>query len=285
MGQETGIQWATHTWNPWRGCAKVSEGCAHCYAEAMSVRNPKVLGIWGNDGTRPFGSDAYMRQPYRWDREAAHDGIRSRVFCGSLMDIFECRDDLLEQRRRVLMTAYECHHLDWLFLTKRPQNIKPCLEAATHMHYPHENWLELQMRTPRYNWWLGCTVENHRRAVERIDVLLDVPAKVRFLSCEPLLEPLDLSPWLATGGIDWVIVGGESNQGGATARMFDISWAEEIVEQCKAYNVPCFVKQFGSVPVADGLGLKLRERHGGDMNEWPDWMRVRQIPRLHIVSY
>lgn len=278
MGRETGIQWATHTWNPWRGCAKVSAGCQNCYAAAMSVRNPAVLGTWGPEGARPLGNAAYWRQPYRWDREAADAGDRARVFCGSLMDVWEDRPDLIGPRDRVLMTAYECHNLDWLFLSKRPQNVLRLLAQARHLRAPREDWLGLQRRATRPNWWFGCTVENRQMVCERIPWLMGVPARVRFLSCEPLLESIDLTPWLALGGIHWVIVGGESNQGGAKARPFDLEWAEEIVTQCKAHKVPCFVKQMGSVPVAGGLGLKLKDRHGGDAEEWPEWMRVRQLP-------
>ncbi len=280
MAENTTIQWCDHTWNPWRGCARVSPGCDHCYAEALSRRNPAVLGVWGEDGTRPQGNAAYWRLPYRWDRTAERDGARHKVFCGSLMDIWEDRPDLLEPRRRVLWTAYECQCLDFLFLTKRPQNIGMLLRAATVLstETPHDNWLNLQTRSPRPNWWLGCTVEDMPRARERIPELVAIPARVRFLSCEPLLEPLDLSPWLEQGGIRWVIVGGESNQGGATARPFDLEWCEEIVEQCRAAGVPCFVKQLGSRPVAAGLGLRLADRHGGIPTEWPDWLRVRQFP-------
>lgn len=273
MAQDTKIQWADHTWNPWRGCAKISEGCANCYAAAMSVRNPKVLGTWGVDGERPLGNAAYWRQPYAWDRQATDAGERRRVFCGSLMDFWEDRPDLVDPRYRALDAAYDCTKLDWLFLSKRPQNALPLLRR----HYP-AFWGAMR-RQSVHNWWFGCTVESYRRAVERIPVLCEIPARVRFLSCEPLLEPLDLSPWLEKGGIHWVIVGGESNQGGEKARPFDLEWAEEIVEQCRQHGVACFVKQMGSRPVAAGLGLKLKDRHGGDWDEWPDWMRVRQVPK------
>lgn len=279
--ENTGIQWATHTWNPWRGCERVSEGCDHCYAEAMSHRNPGVLGVWttaDEPGTRPLGNETYLRQPYAWDRKAAETKDRPRVFLGSLMDVWEDRTDLLGIRERVLMTAYECHHLNFLFLTKRPQNITRLLALARHRHHPHDDWLELQTRATRPNWWMGCTVENAARARERIPVLREVPAALRFLSVEPLLEPLDLSPFLAKGGIGWVIVGGESDQGGARARPFDLEWCEEVVNACRAFKVPVFVKQIGSRPVTAGLGYRIRERHGGDPDEWPEWMRVREVP-------
>lgn len=278
MGFQTRIEWCDHTWNPWRGCEKISEGCDHCYAAAMSVRNPSVLGIWtdrehGEEGTRPQGNDAYMRMPFRWDREHGLASSRGRVFCGSLMDIWEDREELLEVRQDVLTTSVICDSLDWLFLTKRPQNIEKLLKTV------HFDYREKQYAEPYSNWWLGCTVENLSRAKERIDVLRSVPAAIRFLSVEPLLEPLDLCPWLAKGGIHWVIVGGESSQGGAKARCFDTEWAEEIVTQCRAYKIPVFVKQMGSRPIVGGLGLLLKDRHGGNMEEWPEWLRVRELPK------
>src|ERR1043165_5717693 len=101
MGAESKIEWCRHTFNPWRGCTKVSAGCAHCYAETRSKRNPKVLGIWGDDGTRPIGSDAYWKQPFAWDRASREAGERHRVFCASLADVFEARGELDEPRQRL----------------------------------------------------------------------------------------------------------------------------------------------------------------------------------------
>jgi protein gp37 len=230
-----------------------------------------VLGTWGPDGTRPAASATYWRQPDKWDDEARDAGRRARVFCGSMMDIFEARTDLLEPRQRVWNTVYRTGWLDWLLLTKRPQNIPGMLPQLKY----GPGW------PPKAGWphvWLGTTVEDQKRADERIPALCAVPAAVRFLSCEPLLEPLDLSHWLATGGVHWVIVGGESAQGGRPARPFELGWCEEVVNQCRDAGVPCFVKQMGSRPLTDGLGLRLKDRHGGDEAEWPEWLRVRQLP-------
>jgi protein gp37 len=224
-----------------------------------------------------------MSQPYRWNRIAQEGRDRARVFCGSLMDFFEDRDDLLGVRELTLMIAYQTNWLDWLFLTKRPQNIRPLLKLARHGHHPNENWLSLQERATRYGWWFGATVENRLRARERIDILRDVPAKVRFLSVEPMLEPFDLSPWLAKGGIHWVICGGES---GPRARNFDLSWMEEVVGACRAYKVPVFCKQTGSNARAEGISLKLIDRKGEDVTGWPEppwggeW--PREIPAVSV---
>jgi protein gp37 len=110
--------------------------------------------------------------------------------------------------------------------------------------------------------------------------LLAVKAELRFLSCEPLLEPVDLTPWLKDGGIGWVIVGGESNQGGAAARPFDLEACESVVGQCRDHGVPVFVKQFGSNPVAGLQRLRLLSKHGSEPEEWPNVLQVRQEPTL-----
>jgi protein gp37 len=106
VGKDTGIQWTDHTFNPWRGCQKVSPGCQHCYAETLSARNPSVLGEWGPNGRRAIASESYWRQPLAWDRAAARDGVRRRVFCASLADVFEDRPELTPSRcRRCLMSG------------------------------------------------------------------------------------------------------------------------------------------------------------------------------------
>lgn len=287
MGANTSIQWAHHTFNPWRGCARVSPGCDHCYAEAMSRRNPAVLGTWGEGGSRPVAAEAYWRQPVRWCDEARMARRNSRVFCASLADVFEDRRDLDCHRERLFRLAYRTRTLvggglKWMFLTKRPQSIMPLLRLARHEHPPNQTWGEILDRDgqpPLPSWWFGTTVEDQRRADERLPHLLAVKAELRFLSCEPLLEPVDLTPWLR-GGIGWVIVGGESSQGGARARDCDLDAVDSLVGQCRDAKVPVFVKQLGSRPVAPGLGLlRLKDRHGGEPEEWPDGMRVREVPQ------
>lgn len=309
MAENSKIQWCTHTFNPWRGCTKVSEGCLNCYAEAGSKRNPGVMGIWGPQGTREIAAEAQWRLPVKWNRWAANgtchicaghgrslagrgpkcepcegagygEPYRARVFCASLADVFEGRDTMPQAsweavegaRRRLFLTIATTSHLDWLLLTKRPENILD----SYRQHWAYgSDW-------PKPNIWLGTSVENQQRADERIPHLIQAPAAVRFLSCEPLLGPLDLEPWLGKGlgnmtdGIDWVIVGGES---GHHARVFDITWAEEIVEQCRAHKVACFVKQFGARPAADGQLLQLVSRKGDDLNDWPEHLLVREFPQ------
>ena len=131
---------------------------------------------------------------------------------------------------------------------------------------------------PWPNVWLGTTVEDQQRADERLPHLVSVPAVVRFLSCEPLLERVDLTRWLPWGfrrGIDWVIIGGESGPG---ARPFMLHWARDLVAQCRGAGVAPFVKQLGSRPTDSITDVHLRDSAGGDMAEWPADLRVREFP-------
>jgi len=130
MGQDSKIEWTHHTFNPWRGCTKVSPGCTNCYAETLSHRNPKVLGVWGDKGTRVVASDSMWREPIKWDREAREAGERRRVFCASLADVFEDREELDEPRFRLLRLIASTTNLDWLLLTKRPDRIEPILKRT-----------------------------------------------------------------------------------------------------------------------------------------------------------
>ena len=126
MGRETKIEWCDHTFNPWRGCSEESEGCRNCYARQWARRNPGQFGVWGENGYRAFGLTKAWKEPLRWNRQAEKDGVRRRVFCGSMMDLFERLPrehpqalELVEARVRLFNLAQDCSHLDWLFLTKR----------------------------------------------------------------------------------------------------------------------------------------------------------------------
>lgn len=274
MGEYSSISWTDHTFNPWRGCTKVSPGCKFCYADRQSKRNPKVLGIWGNEGTRVLAAEAHWQLPYKWNRIAEHDGVRFKVFCASLADIFEdwqgqmtdskedpllnCRIEPLslgDVRKRLWMVILDTACLDWLLLTKRPENIGKMM--------PHGDWP---------NVWLGTSVESQEYA-PRLDLLIDAPQRVpvRFCSAEPLLSLLSIQSVLSPKGINWVIVGGES---GGQARLFRSNWAQSLIGQCYAQNVACFIKQVGDNP--DNVSLK--SHHGTDMRLWPQWMQVQDFP-------
>lgn len=467
--QSSKIQWCTHTFNPWRGCTKVSEGCRNCYAETMSNINHATLGIWGPNGTRVVANPSQWKLVDDWN-EWARDGVcpvcagsrkkvkdckncdgtgevepyQARVFCASLGDVCErtnitpqwsngnvfcfsggslCNSMTREQAERAglrigtlddVRTLLFEHidrtpYIDWLLLTKRPENILQVvprrksfrsmriLDSATlkelpiEMFEPHEDWakrlhdgqslerlnqrggisvfeaiqiLTSDIRMPvdrasftetakagftvqlqslasrwgvfRENVWWGTSVESEN-VLWRIDELCKVPAACRFVSMEPMLEPIDLSSHLGNAGdnqyrcslcrerasvktlqedesgrkthafcggevcieqnarhfspIDWVIVGGES---GSEARTFQINWARDIRDQCKAAGVAFFMKQMGDDPTEwhqhlwGGNGglipLGLIEDKGGDPSEWPDDLRIREMPFTPVTT-
>lgn len=249
------ISWTHHTFNPWRGCTKISAGCDHCYAELMSGRNPKVLGEWGKEGIRIIGSEAYWQHPVKWNKAAEAAGERRRVFCASLADVFEGQDTMPEAswkpveaaRWRLWQLIEATPNLDWLLLTKRPEKI---MNGEVRM--PRE-WIGWHF--PK-NVWIGTSVEDQAAADTRIPHLLQVPAKVRFLSCEPLLGQLDLAsinigelnvnPMLRLSRfaphIHWVIVGGES---GPKARPLSPVWVRLLRNQCLDAGAAFHFKQWG----------------------------------------
>lgn len=286
MGKGTKIQWAHHSWSPWIGCTKVSQGCRFCYAETLMTRRPRWANSWGPEGERVRTSESYWKKPYRWNRKAKEKGIRYRVF-PSLCDPFEEHPSIkaswaLEFYQLIRRTP----HLDWLLLTKRPENAKRCTP-------PHwwTNW-------PK-NLWVGTSVEDQEAANERIPELLKIPAPIRFLSCEPLLKPIDIDEAMYgsdergmnafgfTDGVgheamlQWIIVGGES---GPNARPMDLAWARDIIRQCRTAEVPVFMKQLGARPML-GPGdtfklnpIQITDPKGGDPSEWPEDLRIREFP-------
>ena len=232
MSKDSHIEWTHHTFNPWWGCTKISPGCTHCYAETWAKR----LGqnVWGTGAPRRELSSSYWREPFAWNEEAARRGARARVFCASMADVFEDRRDLDERRARLWRLIDETPNLDWLLLTKRPQNVKRLAPWAHH-------WPE--------NVWLGATAENQRWLDRRMPHLISLNARVLFLSCEPLLGFLDLSQWIdgAKRGqyrcIDWIIGGGES---GYHARPMHPEWLTTLRDQCIAAGIKFHFKQWGN---------------------------------------
>jgi protein gp37 len=293
MGALTHIQWATHTFNPWVGCTKVSPGCTNCYAEAYDKRiggvpkhqraDPSMPQLrWGKGAPRTRTSEAYWRQPLKWNRIASELGKRHRVFCASLADVFDSDGVDVSTLADLARLIKQTPSLDWLLLTKRPENFWRWKTATAQSASAPIRWPD--------NVWLGVTVENQKQALERIPLLIAQSAAVRFLSCEPLLEAIDLSYWMPA--LQWVIVGGES---GPKARVFDVAWARDLVRQCKLYGVSAFVKQLGAAACDPenglaGAGLKVHpdasmlvsqrliDSAGGDWSEWPADLRVRELP-------
>jgi protein gp37 len=244
----TAFFWWHHTFNPWWGCVKIANqefgsGCDHCYAESYAKLRSSE-NVWGPHAPRRFLSDAHWKQPLRWNKAAQAAGVRRNVFCASMGDVFECRADLVIHRARLLELIDVTPHLNWLIPTKRPQNIKKLLPES----YANAR-----------NLWIGTTVEHQHAADTRIPYLLDCNrVAFRFLSCEPLLGPVDIRQYLRPNkngaNIDWVIVGGES---GGHSRPMNPIWAVSLIRQCEETGVPVFFKQWG-----DYLPTKFVEING-----------------------
>jgi protein gp37 len=325
------IQWTDHTFNPWEGCTKVSPGCEHCYAEARNVRFAGGKN-WGKGAPRRRTSVNNWRQPLKWDRDARimsanaaaeiYDSggtnyHRPRVFCASLADWLD--DEVqIEWLADLLKLIHDTPNLDWLLLTKRPENWNNRIQSAlwkieglepdddgdsedlpaTETGVMLNDWIGLN---PPPNVWVGTTIENQFYADKRIPQLLQIPARVRFLSCEPLLEDINFPlaapcgyycecdspnvdwpnghrPGHGLTGIHWVICGGES---GAGARDFHVDWARSLRDQCAAAGVPFFMKQMGANSRGNEMDkwVTRLSKKGGDMAEWPQELRVRQFPK------
>jgi protein gp37 len=320
-----GISWTDATWNPIRGCSRVSEGCRNCYAERTAIRYATPHKFAGGDqsiavnragpyyglvkstssGPRWTGEVRFVEEaldlPVRWKKPR-------RIFVNSMSDLFHEKVEagwivsIFDVMRR-------CPQHTFQILTKRAELMR--------------DWMAVSIygRDPLPNVWLGVSVENQETADERIPLLLQTPAAVRWVSYEPALGPADFTRWLkvkrsdaplafrqiavnnvfaaeSSIGLDWIVVGGES--GGPGARPFDLAWARSTIAQCRAAGVPVFCKQLGSFPVWDGCGLVannppgptvhdaafgremtwllLRDRKGGDPQEWPSDLRVREFP-------
>lgn len=242
MAENSKIEWCHHTFNPWEGCVKVSPECDNCYAETRDKRMHNGSN-WGKDALRLYHTDAYWKQPRRWNRAAEEAGEPARVFAGSLCDVAEDRADLEAYRWELQTLIYDTRWLHWLLLSKRPQNFNRMFGSVMEFT----------------NVWAGTTV-GVRSSLWRIDALRETPAAVRFLSLEPLLEDLGT---LDLEGIHWVIVGGESGRG---ARPMHPDWARSLRDQCVEAKVPCFVKQLTK------NGRKI------PYNEWPEDLQVREFP-------
>lgn len=340
----TKIQWTEATWNPVRGCSRVSAGCDNCYAMRQAHRQSRPGAAY--DGLTRIGKRGVdwagfarlvpeqLDQPLRWKRPR-------KIFVNSMSDLFH-ESLTFEEIAAVWGIMHEARQHTFQVLTKRPKRAAEffawvaaqakaqrtgddygivCQHRAYmalevlggHNRFPLHHVKETFRRWPwpSLNVWLGVSGENQKTVDDRASVLLELPAAVRFISLEPLLEEVTIWAYLkgelrdrslvALGGapmhgLDWVIVGGESGNG---ARLFDVTWAEDIVRQCRDANVACFVKQLGAVPFDSresdrttdephpqgaahdaSCRLDLSDRKGGDMAEWPEPLRVRQFPEV-----
>ncbi len=234
MAENSKIEWTDHTFNPWIGCQKVSPGCDHCYAEAMmDHRYGRVQ--WGPHGERKRTAPANWRKPLQWAKLPS--ARRQRVFCASLADVFDnqvpkqWRADLFELIRQT-------PELDWLLLTKRPQNIRKMLPEDWGDGYP--------------NVWLGTTAEDQERYDQRWPVLDGLKARVKFISYEPAIGPLHIGRYATVP--DWLICGGESGTG---ARHMEYGWAKRALEDAARCRVAFFMKQMtGKAPIPADLLIR-----------------------------
>ena len=311
MADNTGISWTDATWNPIRGCSKVSAGCKNCYAEKVAARfsgpgqpyeGTVRDGRW--NGQIRLVPDMLSR-PLKWRRHR-------RIFVDSMSDLFH-EGVPFEYVAAVFGVMAACPQHTFQVLTKRPER------ALEFFEWVQSEW-EAERMAPAYcrtstqtdivrgaailrdanvgikvttepwplpNVHLGVSVEDQATADARIPVLLQCPAAVRFVSYEPALGPVDFygPGWFVDGpegpGLDWIIVGGES---GPNARPFDVAWARSTIAQCRAASVACFVKQLGARPEFNGaMGFvseqwKLKDKAGADPAEWPEDLRVQEFP-------
>lgn len=297
------IEWTERTWQVTAGCTKVSSGCAHCYAETMANRLAGMARADQAAGREPKGKAPYLHvlnDAGRWNGELRllHDRLTeplkwkkpTTVFVNSMSDLFH-EAVPFEFVDKVWAVMALCPQHTFQVLTKRPERMAEYLArtgksiahidiAARSLGYTVMYEGHGMIRWPLPNVWLGTSVEDQKAADERIPHLLRCPAAVRFLSCEPLLGPVDLTKslgWrsafgclsedpaasaidnLCRCGLHWVIVGGES---GPNARPCSVDWIRAVVQQCKAAGVPCFVKQLGAYVLDPVAG-------GPDYEEWP----------------
>lgn len=270
MGENSAIAWTDHTFNPWIGCQKVSDACDNCYAETWDKRFKGER--WGPHAVRTRTADANWRKPFKWNKDARVSSERQRVFCASLSDWLDNHKSILPQWRNDLFYMIDATpNLDWLLLTKRPHNYR---QFAPRYWSPYPK-----------NVWLGTTVEGQKAAEQRLWDLCQCLGKIKFISYEPALGPLDLTcvktpefgetfnaltGELSTGGfvgrIGWVIAGGES---GPNYRPSDPDWFRSLRDQCIAHDVPFLFKQYGGKTRKE-IDAKGRELDGVVWNEFPE---------------
>ena len=235
MGKNTLIAWATDTFNPWWGCVEVSPACKFCYARTFSKR--VGFDLWGQSKPRRFFSEKHWLEPLKWNVEAAESGVKRRVFCASMADVFEDHRDLDIWREKLWRLIERTDHLIWLLLTKRP-------ECALRM---------LPWKKCPKNVWFGVTMEDQEWLDKRLPAFKEVQADTKFVSIEPMLGEMDLSPLKDVA--KWVIVGEESGHG---SRPTDHDWVRKARDWCLSNGVSFFLKQMVqdrkmvSTPVFDG---------------------------------
>lgn len=246
MSDQTKIEWTDATWNPIRGCTKISPGCAHCYAETFAERFRGVPGHPYQQGFDLRLVPEKLNDPLKWSKP-------KMIFVNSMSDLFhkDVSDDYI---LRVVRVMQEANHHTYQVLTKRSERLRDMLQT------------KLRAAADESHIWWGVSVEDKKHGLPRMEHLRAAPARVRFLSVEPLLEDLGT---LNLDGIHWIIVGGESGHG---ARPMQKEWVISIRGQCRAANVPFFFKQWGGVR----KGKAGRELDGETCDGMPDTMSIRR---------
>lgn len=269
MGK-TSISWTDYTLNFWIGCHKVSEGCKFCYAENYSDRYK--LAVWGNEGTRHITSSKNWQNAFAWNNKAKEDGIRYRVFTSSLSDIMEDRDELIETRNKMFEIIENTPNLDWLLLTKRPQNFDKFIP---------DSWkVEKGNKFPS-NVWLGASICNQRDYTSMFPYIQQFCEKnnvpVMFISCEPLVGKINFNINLEGRQPDQIIIGGES--GFLTkVRKLELEYVKSIINQFQGTDTKIFFKQLGTIL---SKMYNFKDKKGEDFNEYPNhlsWLMIREIP-------
>lgn len=300
MSANSKIQWTDHTFNAWEGCTKVAPECKNCYAKTL-VDHRFGRAKWGKGQPRRRTSGNLWKQPLAWNKtapqrlhwgpepcSAIHTGApckpAPRVFCLSLGDWLD-EEVPIEWLSDLLLLIERCQNLDWQLLTKRPQNWIHRIGLASNLTQRKWlfDWAHGDYIPP--NIWIGVSAGADQKAA------LEIPAKVHFLSCEPMLHALDEEQNNVTQEFDWIIFGGES---GTDARPCHIEWIRRGLAFCRANGIQAFVKQLGRRPYflsgAAKISMRtnryrdfddvIRDSHGGDMSEWPEDLRVREFPKL-----
>jgi protein gp37 len=281
MGEKTSIPWSNNTFNVVWGCVEVSEACVNCYAREWAHR--QNWQVWGRNANRRIMSDQYWEQPYKWNKRAERNGVRETVFCSSMADWAENHPVVNEQRQRLWPLIKATPWLDWLLLTKR-------IDAGERLP---EDWGDGYP-----NAHIGMTMENTKRAMERIGPLLAIPAVTHWMSCEPQLDDMPFK-WLfqqrvGKARIDWAIFGGES---GEKHRPCRLDFMEKGIRNCREFDVAPFMKQCGTsfwTPrnPKEFTGVKkttfdmqtrlhrvwLDDVKGENWDQWPEQLRVREFP-------
>lgn len=251
MKKESKIQWTNITWNPFYGCKKVSKECKYCYMYRDQMR-------YGRNPTDVVKSKTQFDMPLKIINQG------TLVFTCSWSDWFI--EDADQWREELWKIIKACPHLTFQILTKRPERIATCLPDDWGSGYE--------------NVWLGVSV-GENATIGRIETLNKVPSKIKFVSIEPLLEDItEFKSVLEKCKIDWCIIGGESgnDSGKFLYRPCEINWMKRIIHTCKEHKVKIFVKQLGTYLAKQ---LELKDRHGGDINEWPKELRIREIPKVN----